>query len=245
MSCARAGLCLSPEHSVLHLPTATLSLMKAPGAVVNRSRDSVLALPRCARVPAWRCETRVPATHSFLRGAKFGTVGSRLMYEKALSSKRKTGVGQMDRLSKTQRSEHMARIRSKDTSPELAVRRTLFRLGYRFRLHGSDLPGTPDIVFRSQRKAVFIHGCFWHAHEGCSLAKLPKTRTEYWQAKFLRNAKRDRLSKQKLRKMGWKTLTVWECQVVREEHVVRRLTRYLGPATRGIQLEGTSNTLKR
>ena len=137
----------------------------------------------------------------------------------------------MDRLSKLQRSEHMARIRSKNTSPELTVRRALFRLGYRFRLHGNDLPGTPDIVFRSRKKAVFVHGCFWHAHEGCHLARIPKTRRGYWRAKFMRNAKRDRSSKRKLRAMGWSTLTIWECQIVREEYVVRRLTRYLGPAT--------------
>jgi DNA mismatch endonuclease (patch repair protein) len=138
--------------------------------------------------------------------------------------------GEVDRLSKSQRSQHMARIRSKNTGPELAIRRALFRLGYRFRLHINDLPGTPDIVFRNRRKAVFIHGCFWHAHKGCHLAKIPKTRTEYWRAKFLRNAKRDRSSKRKLRSMGWSTLTIWECQIVREEHVMRRLTRYLGLA---------------
>jgi DNA mismatch endonuclease Vsr len=138
--------------------------------------------------------------------------------------------GEVDRLSKSQRSQHMARIRSKNTGPELAIRRALFRLGYRFRLHINDLPGTPDIVFRNRRKAVFIHGCFWHAHKGCHLAKIPKTRTEYWRAKFLRNAKRDRSSKRKLRSMGWSTLTIWECQIAREEHVMRRLTRYLGLA---------------
>jgi DNA mismatch endonuclease (patch repair protein) len=145
----------------------------------------------------------------------------------------------MDRLSKSQRSEHMARIRSKHTSPELTVRRALFRLGYRFRLHRKDLPGTPDIVFQSRKKVVFIHGCFWHAHEGCPLAKIPKTRAEYWQAKFLRNAKRDKSSKRQLRSMGWRTLTIWECEIVQEEHLWRRLARYLGPATANASREVT------
>jgi DNA mismatch endonuclease, patch repair protein len=155
--------------------------------------------------------------------------------------RRYTIEGKVDRLSKSQRSEHMARIRSKNTSPELFVRRVLFRLGYRFRLHRNDLPGTPDIVFPSRKKAVFIHGCFWHAHGGCHLAKTPKTRPEYWRAKFSRNATRDRLSKRKLRSMGWSTLTIWECQLVQEEHILRRLTRYLGPATPSVRTKGHSS----
>src|SRR5258707_10618769 len=108
----------------------------------------------------------------------------------------------MDTLTKAQRSERMARIRSKDTKPELAIRHALFGLGYRYRLHRKDLPGSPDLVFPARKKVVFVHGCFWHAHQGCSLANLPKSRTEYWRSKFERNVKRDRANTRALRTMG-------------------------------------------
>jgi len=136
----------------------------------------------------------------------------------------------MDTLTKAERSERMSRIRSKNTRPELAVRQALFGLGYRYQLHRKDLPGKPDIVFPSRKKALFIHGCFWHAHQGCKVANLPKSRTEYWQAKFQRNVERDKLNKRALRRMGWSTLTVWECQIKREDRLLRRITGYLGPA---------------
>src|SRR5882724_9967510 len=136
----------------------------------------------------------------------------------------------MDTLTKAQRSERMSRIRSKNTYPELVVRRALFSLGYRYQLHRKDLPGKPDLVFPSRKKALFIHGCFWHAHEGCSVANMPKSRTDYWQAKFQRNVERDKLNKRALRRLGWSTLTVWECQIKRESSTMRRITGYLGPA---------------
>ena len=97
----------------------------------------------------------------------------------------------MDTLTAAERSERMARIRSKDTKPELRVRQLVHRLGYRFRLHQKDLPGRPDLVFASRRKVVFVHGCFWHAHEDCSVANRPKSRSEFWNAKFERNRFRD------------------------------------------------------
>jgi DNA mismatch endonuclease Vsr len=135
----------------------------------------------------------------------------------------------MDTLTKAQRSERMSRIRSKDTRPELAVRQALFGLGYRYQLHRKDLPGKPDIVFPSRKKAVFVHGCFWHAHEGCKVANLPKSRTEFWQAKFQRNIERDKLNKHALRQMGWTTLTVWECEIKHPDRLLRRVKGYLGP----------------
>jgi DNA mismatch endonuclease Vsr len=140
-----------------------------------------------------------------------------------------TGGG-MDTLTKAERSERMSRIRSKDTRPELAVRQALFGLGYRYQLHRKDLPGKPDIVFPSRKKALFVHGCFWHSHDGCKVANLPKSRTEFWQAKFQRNVERDNLNKRALRRMGWGTLTIWECETKRPDRLLRRVTGYLGPA---------------
>lgn len=106
----------------------------------------------------------------------------------------------------------MARIRKAHTKPELVVRRTAHRLGYRFRLHRRDLPGCPDLVFPRLRKAIFVHGCFWHRH-GCTLSgKLPKTRTEYWLPKLARNAERDEQATSALLASGWSVLTVWECE---------------------------------
>jgi DNA mismatch endonuclease, patch repair protein len=143
----------------------------------------------------------------------------------------------MDTLTVTQRSERMARIRSKDTKPELAIRRLLFGLGYRYRLHRKDLPGSPDLVFPVRKKVVFVHGCFWHAHEGCGLANLPKSRTEYWRSKFERNVERDKANRRALRSQGWKVLTVWECEVKKSSTLVGRLTRHLGPARAAITSE--------
>jgi DNA mismatch endonuclease (patch repair protein) len=118
----------------------------------------------------------------------------------------------MPRLSRTARSAFMAKIRSRDTKPELVVRRMAHSLGYRYRLHRRDLPGTPDLAFISKRKAVFVNGCFWHLHEGCRLAKIPLTRRGYWVPKLLRNRGRDARNIDALHEMGWAVLTVWECQ---------------------------------
>ena len=109
------------------------------------------------------------------------------------------------------RSRMMSGIRGKDTKPEMAVRRTLFAAGFRFRLHRRDLPGAPDVVLPGRRVAVFVHGCFWHRHEGCPYAKLPATRPEFWKAKLEGNAGRDRRNAEALRAAGWRVLVVWEC----------------------------------
>src|ERR1041384_7536980 len=109
----------------------------------------------------------------------------------------------MDIMTTAERSERMARIRSKDTKPELLVRRLLHRLGFRYRLHRRDLPGAPDLIFPARKMVVVVHGRLWHAHEGCNVANQPKTRESYWQAKFDRNKARDRANEQSLKDAGW------------------------------------------
>ena len=130
----------------------------------------------------------------------------------------------MDSLSPTERSAVMARVRSKDTRPEMFVRKLIFALGFRYRLHVRDLPGRPDLVFRSRRKVIFVHGCFWHRHARCALARLPKSRLEFWGPKLEGNKVRDRHNRIALLKDGWKVLTIWECQIknrCRMETVIR------------------------
>lgn len=107
----------------------------------------------------------------------------------------------------------MRRIRGKDTGPEMAVRRLAHALGYRFRVHGVKLPGRPDLVFSRRRKVILVHGCFWHLHEGCKLARLPKRNLEYWVPKLTRNKERDIETERSLRELGWDVLVVWECDV--------------------------------
>jgi len=119
----------------------------------------------------------------------------------------------MDRLSCGRRSALMSRIRSKDTLPERTLRRTLHNLGYRYRLHGRDLPGCPDIVFSRRRKVIFVHGCFWHLHARCKLGALPKSKLRYWRPKLEANVARDKRNIRRLRNKGWKVLVVWQCQL--------------------------------
>ena len=132
-----------------------------------------------------------------------------------------------DKLTKQERSDHMRRIRKTDTKPELVVRRATHRLGYRFRLHSKDLPGTPDLVFPRLRKIIFVHGCFWHQHEGCKLARMPKSRLDYWQPKLLRNRQRDEVALAALRKAGWSVRVIWECEVADEQSVASRVDCFL------------------
>lgn len=124
------------------------------------------------------------------------------------------------------RSENMRRITSKNTSPELAVRQMLFRLGYRYRLHRKDLPGKPDIVFGRLRKLIFVHGCFWHAHS-CHKAHQPKTNEAYWSPKLMRNQERDSRHLEQLKSEGWRVLTIWECELKDMGKTERRVTRFL------------------
>lgn len=113
-----------------------------------------------------------------------------------------------------ERSALMAKIHARDTQPEIFVRRLLHRQGYRFRLHAKDLPGQPDIVFRGRKKAIFVHGCFWHRHKGCKKASIPKTRRAYWKLKLEANQRRDAKSVSALEGMGWKVMIVWECEIL-------------------------------
>lgn len=133
----------------------------------------------------------------------------------------------MDTIDKARRSWVMSRVRSKDTVPELAVRRLVFAMGFRYRLHGRHLPGTPDLVFAGRKKVIFVHGCFWHRHTGCKLARMPKSRLEFWMPKLERNRERDREEVKALRAIGWKSLVVWECQLSKESVLRGRLRRFL------------------
>lgn len=133
----------------------------------------------------------------------------------------------VDRLTPDARSRLMASIRGKDTKPEMAVRRLLHAMGYRFRLHRRDLPGTPDIVLPGRRAVIFVHGCFWHRHEGCKLAAVPATRREFWEAKITGNKARDRRAVAQLRRERWRVAVVWECQTRRFTGLDTRLRRFL------------------
>jgi DNA mismatch endonuclease, patch repair protein len=132
-----------------------------------------------------------------------------------------------DSLTKARRSWNMSRIKGKDTAPEKIVRSILHRLGYRFRLHKTKLPGRPDVVLPKHKTIVFVHGCFWHRHKNCKDATMPKTRREWWQAKLEGNAARDRRNQSALRRAGWRVLTVWECETEKPEKLTRRLERLL------------------
>ncbi len=119
----------------------------------------------------------------------------------------------MDSVSPETRSLNMSRIRSKDTKPEMAVRKALFSFGFRFRKNDRRLPGTPDIVFPRYHAVVFVNGCFWHYHEGCSKARIPRSNVEFWTAKLMRNRERDRREIKELMQDGWRVALVWECAV--------------------------------
>lgn len=133
-----------------------------------------------------------------------------------------------DRLSPTERSAFMARIRGKNTKPELIVRRLLHRLGYRFRIHYKGVLGRPDLAFTARRKAVFVHGCFWHGHEGCRHAHVPATRSEFWAEKFAKNRERDQRQAEAAEAMGWQVLIVWECELKEREQLTQALQSFLG-----------------
>lgn len=119
------------------------------------------------------------------------------------------------------RSEMMAGIKARDTAPEIAVRCIAHELGLRFRLHRKELPGRPDLVFPKHRLAVFVHGCFWHRHEGCRYAYTPKSRVAFWTEKFAGNVARDKRNEEALHDLGWKVLVIWECET-RDDETVRR-----------------------
>jgi len=137
----------------------------------------------------------------------------------------------MDKLTPRRRSDNMRQIRSKDTSPELAVRRLIFAMGFRYRLHSKDLPGKPDLVFRGKRKVIFVHGCFWHCHQACREGRIPATRQDYWRDKLAKNTARDSEHQRKLVGMGWSCLIVWECELRDMQKLASIISAYLSTSS--------------
>ena len=132
-----------------------------------------------------------------------------------------------DVFSRRKRSEIMRAVRGRDTKPEIVVRKTVWRLGYRYRLHVRRLPGCPDLVFPFPRKAIFVHGCFWHRHCCSDGRSMPASRVAYWREKFRRNKARDRKNRRALVRLGWRVLTIWECQTRRPAFLESRLRAFL------------------
>jgi DNA mismatch endonuclease, patch repair protein len=136
----------------------------------------------------------------------------------------------MDTLTPLERSERMGRIKSKNTKPELAVRRLVHSMGFRYRLHDGRLAGRPDLVFSRKRKVIFVHGCFWHRHASCRLARMPKSRLEFWRPKLDANVERDHSVQRQLAMEGWSTLTIWECEVTDRSRLSERVYQFLSNA---------------
>lgn len=132
-----------------------------------------------------------------------------------------------DCFSKKKRSWVMSRVRDRDTSPEMAVRSLVHRLGYRFRLHQKDLPGKPDLTFPSRCKVIFVNGCFWHGHDCLRGDRKPKSNVEYWRKKIERNKQRDKANQQRITKLGWEFLVIWECQIKDHEKLKTVLVSFL------------------
>lgn len=134
-----------------------------------------------------------------------------------------------DTLTPKERSERMSRVRSADTKPEMLLRRLVHGMGYRYRLHRRDLPGTPDLVFPGRRKVIFVHGCFWHRHPDprCPLARLPKSRLDFWRPKLEGNRKRDVINQKKLKDISWEVMVVWECQLRNDRALRRSIRKFL------------------
>lgn len=135
----------------------------------------------------------------------------------------------MDKLTPERRSENMRRIRSKNTKPEMLVRQLVHRLGYRYRLHRKDLPGSPDLLFPGRRKVIFVHGCFWHVHPdpACRDSRPPRSNSDYWAPKLARNAERDRNAAARLEALGWDVLIIWECETKCPDKLQTRLVAFL------------------
>jgi len=134
-----------------------------------------------------------------------------------------------DTFTRSERSRIMAAVKSKDTTPEMFVRRLVHSLGYRYRLHVRSLPGTPDLVFPRLRKVIHVNGCFWHMH-GCARCRVPSSRRDYWLAKMQRNAARDKRTERKLRRDGWGVMVIWECQITSagKDRLRKRIAAFLG-----------------
>jgi DNA mismatch endonuclease (patch repair protein) len=131
-----------------------------------------------------------------------------------------------DPLTKAERSERMSRIRNVDTKPEMIVRRLIHGMGFRYALHARDVPGNPDLVFRPRKSVIFVHGCFWHQH-GCRQYRQPRTKRDFWEPKLARNKARDKEVRKVLRRLGWKTMTIWECQLRQLPRLAAKIRRFL------------------
>ena len=132
-----------------------------------------------------------------------------------------------DTLSPKERSKRMSLIRGKDTSPELKLRQLVHGMGFRYRLHVKDLPGKPDLVFPSKRAIIFMHGCFWHRHPGCKLARMPKSKLDFWGPKLEANRERDIRNQEILKNLGWRVLVIWECEMTNIEKVSQKVRNFL------------------
>lgn len=134
-----------------------------------------------------------------------------------------------DTLTPAERSARMARVRARDSKPEMLVRRLIHAMGFRYRLHDRSLPGAPDLVFRGRRKAIFVHGCFWHRHPdpACKLARMPKSRLDFWGPKLQGNRERDLRQEAELKALGWDFLVVWECELRDKEQLANALFEFL------------------
>lgn len=177
--------------------------------IVHGARSCVTHLDRSRDRRAWRK----------IRGSRHLSHGRTKRYTSRM----------FDTLSPSARSERMSRVRAQDTKPEMLVRRIVYAMGYRYRLHDKRLPGKPDLVFRSRRKIIFVHGCFWHRHadRDCRLARLPKSRLDFWLPKLERNAHRDVENRVALEKDGWRILELWECQVKDVERIRNEVREFL------------------
>jgi DNA mismatch endonuclease, patch repair protein len=133
----------------------------------------------------------------------------------------------MDTLSRKERSQRMSLIRNRNTKPELLVRRLIHGCGFRYRLHRADLPGKPDLVFPARKKVIFVHGCFWHRHPSCGLARLPKSRLNFWVPKLKGNRRRDLKNIRNLKKLGWAAEVIWECETKDLPGLARKVHRFL------------------
>ena len=134
----------------------------------------------------------------------------------------------VDSLDQAARSAVMARVRGKNTRPEMIVRKLVFAAGYRYRLHVHKLPGSPDLVFPSRKKVIFVHGCFWHRHDNCALSRIPKSRVDFWSDKLNGNKARDNQNRTRLMDAGWQVLVLWECELDDREMLTEKLRSFLG-----------------
>ena len=130
------------------------------------------------------------------------------------------------------RSYNMARIGSKNTKPEIKVRSILHRMGFRFRLHNKKLPGSPDIILSKHKTVIFVHGCFWHRHQNCKRASIPKTNQEFWERKFLANEQRDAIAYKALQNLGWNVVVVWECEIMDTENLKQQLFEHISKSSK-------------